>query len=71
MALDILKRKSRVERLREIVHAIKDEKKQFSAFDLAVQYDVSINVIYRDIKTLKTEGYIPEDWVFAKKERGG
>lgn len=64
----ILDEKSRVERLREIVDAVK-KGKQFSAFDLAVRYNVSINVIYRDIKTLRDEGLIPEDFEFARKER--
>lgn len=70
MAIDLLGRKSRVERLREIVKMVKKGKK-FSAFDLAVQYDVSMNVVYRDIKALKTGGYVPADWEFAKKERSG
>jgi predicted DNA-binding transcriptional regulator YafY len=70
MPLDILNRKSRVERLREITKGIKDGE-TYSAFDLAVKYDISINVVYRDIKTLKDEGYIPEAWEFTRKERGG
>jgi len=64
----ILDEKSRVERLREIVDAVKHGK-QFSAFDLAVKYNISINVVYRDIKTLKDEGLIPVDFAFARKER--
>jgi len=63
----ILDEKSRVERLREIVDAIKAGEK-FSAFSLAVRYDISINVVYRDIKTLKDEKLIPEDFEFARKE---
>ncbi len=70
MPLDLLKRKSRVERLREITQRVRDGKK-CTAFDLAVEYDVSINVIYRDVKTLKDEGYIPSDWSFDRKSRGG
>jgi len=66
MKSSLLDRKSRVERLREIVAAIK-RGEQFSAFDLAVRYFVSINVVYRDIKTLRDEGLIPEDWTFARK----
>ena len=62
----LLEQKSRVERLREIVERVKKGKK-FSAFDLAVQYDISINVVYRDIKTLREEKLIPEDFVFARK----
>lgn len=69
MKSGLLDKMSRVERLREIVDRIKREEK-FTAFDLAVWYDVSINVVYRDIKTLKDEGYVPSDWEFAKKERG-
>ncbi len=70
MPLDMLKRKSRVERLREITQGIK-EGKTYSAFDLAVVYDISINVIYRDIKFLRDGGYIPTDWEFTRKDRGG
>ncbi len=70
MPLDILNRKSRVERLREIKEGV-NKGEMYSAFDLAVKYDISINVVYRDIKTLKEEGYIPKDWTFARKERGG
>jgi len=64
----ILDVKSRVERLREIVGMVK-KKEVFSAFDLAVKYCVSINVVYRDIKTLKSAGLIPEDFEFAPKRR--
>ena len=64
----ILDEMSRVERLREIVDMVKRGEK-FSAFDLAVRYLVSVNVVYRDIKTLKDEGLIPEDFEFARKER--
>lgn len=70
MSLDLLNRKSRVERLREIKEGI-IAGEQYSAFDLAVKYDISINVVYRDIKTLKDEGYIDITWQFARKERGG
>ena len=64
----ILDEKSRVERLREIVDMVA-RKEQFSAFDLAVKYDISINVVYRDIKTLKDEKLIPGDFEFAPKRR--
>lgn len=64
----ILDQKSRIERLREIVDAIKKGEK-FSAFDLAVKYNVSINVVYRDVNTLKAEGLIPKNFVFARKGR--
>ncbi len=70
MPLDILSRKSRVERLREITKKIKDGE-ELTAFDLAVDYSISINVVYRDVKALKDEGYIPKDWTFTHKERGG
>lgn len=65
----ILDTKSRVERLREVVDFVK-RKVEFSAFDLAVKYDISINVVYRDIAALKKEKLIPEGFEFAKKERG-
>lgn len=68
MKRGLLEKKSRVERLREIVDRVKKGEK-FSAFDLAVWYDVSINVAYRDIKALRDEGYIPKDWEFTRKER--
>jgi len=70
MALDLLKRKSRVERLREVAKKVK-EGEAFSAFDLAVEYSISVNVVYRDIKALKEGGYIPEEFTFARKERSG
>jgi len=65
----LLERKARVERLREIVKRVTDGK-GFSAFNLAVEYDISINVVYRDIKTLRDEGLIPKDFKFAGKVRG-
>lgn len=64
----LLDQKSRVERLREIVGAIKKGKK-FSAFDLAVMYNISINVVYRDIKALRDADLIPKDFEFIRKER--
>jgi len=64
----ILDEKSRVERLREIVAMVARGEK-FSAFDLAVRYLVSVNVVYRDIATLRDEKLIPEDFEFARKER--
>lgn len=69
MKVGLLDRKSRVERLREIVAAIK-RGEQFSAFDIAVRYLVSINVVYRDIKALRDEGLIPADWAFIRKSDG-
>jgi len=68
MASGILDKLSRVERLRDIKKRIERGEK-FTAFDVAVWYDVSINVAYRDIKTLKDEGYIPTEWTFARKEK--
>lgn len=62
----LLERKARVERLREIVARVK-EGKGFSAFDLAVEYDVSINVVYRDIKALRAEKLLPENFVLARR----
>ena len=64
----LLDQVSRVERLREIVAAVKRGEK-FSAFGLAVKYDISINVCYRDIKALRDEGLIPKDFVFTRKVR--
>ena len=66
MATGLLDRMSRVERLREIVERIKRGEK-LSAFGLAVVYDVSINVVYRDIKSLKDAGYISSDWQFTPR----
>jgi len=68
MKKGLLDKQSRVERLRDIVNRVKRGEK-FSAFDLAVWYDISINVAYRDIKALKDEGYISSDWEFTRKER--
>jgi predicted DNA-binding transcriptional regulator YafY len=68
MTSGILDKTSRVERLRDIKKRI-DRKEKFTAFDIAVWYDVSINVAYRDIKTLKDGGYIPSDWTFAPKAK--
>ena len=68
MKSKLLEQKSRVERLREIVDMIA-RKEQFSAFDLAIKYNISINVCYRDIKTLKDEKIIPKTFEFARKER--
>ena len=66
MKCGLLDKMSRVERLREIVARV-NRGERFTAFDLAVWYDVSLNVAYRDVKALKDEGYIPSDWCFAKK----
>jgi len=68
MKKGLLEKQSRVERLRSIVERVK-KGESLSAFDIAVIYDVSINIAYRDIKALKEEGYIPKDWQFAHKER--
>jgi len=62
----LLERKSRVERLRDIVQKVKDGK-SFSAFDLCVEYDISINVVYRDIRTLRDEELIPGDFALTRK----
>ena len=64
----LLTQKSRVERLREIVAAVKKGEK-FSAFDLAAKYFISINVVYRDVRLLREEGLIPRDFAFAPKKR--
>ena len=63
----LLEGKSRLERLREMKGMV-DKGVKFSAFDLAVLYDISINVVYRDVKALKDEGLIPKDFKFTKKE---
>ena len=68
MKKSILDEMSRVERLREIV-GMAARGGQFSAFDLAVRYNISVNVCYRDIKTLRDEGLIPKDFAFAPKRR--
>jgi predicted DNA-binding transcriptional regulator YafY len=68
MSESILDKVSRAERLRELVVRINKGEK-VSAFDLAVQYDKSINVIYRDVQELKELGAIPNDFEFTKKER--
>jgi predicted DNA-binding transcriptional regulator YafY len=57
---------SRQERLKQIIQDVK-EGKGFSAFDLAVRFDVSLNVIYRDISALREGTYIPSDWKFEKR----
>ncbi len=68
MKSKLLDKKSRIERLRDIVKKV-EGKEKFSAFDLAVAFNISINVIYRDVKTLKDERLIPKGFKFAKKER--
>jgi len=68
MTTRLLDKMSRVERLRDIVARVK-RGEEFSAFDIAVWYDVSINVAYRDIKALKDERYIPKDWTFKRKQQ--
>ena len=68
MKKSILDEMSRVERLREIVGMVA-RGEQFSAFDLAVRYNISVNVCYRDMKTLRDEGLIPKDFAFAPKRR--
>lgn len=64
----LLDRTHRIERLREIVRMVRDKEK-FSAFELAVKFDISINVIYRDIKALRDEKLIPRSFKFARKVR--
>lgn len=66
MTSGLLDKMSRVERLRDIVARVRRGEK-FRAWDVAVWYNISINVAYRDIKALKGEGYIPQDWAFARK----
>ena len=66
MTID-LDKLSRQERLKKIIQDVKDGKK-FSAFELAVEYNVSLNVIYRDISALRDAKYIPVDWNFEKRE---
>lgn len=61
-----LDRLSRQERLKQVIKDVKDGK-DFSAFDLAVRFDVSLNVIYRDISALRDEGYIPVSWKFIRR----
>ena len=68
MVSKLLTQKSRVERLREIVAMVKKGEK-FSAFDLAVKYCISINVVYRDVKALRGENLLPKDFAFAPKRR--
>ena len=57
---------SRQERLKQIIQDVKDSK-GFSAFDLAVRFDVSLNVIYRDVSALREGEYIPSNWRFEKR----
>jgi predicted DNA-binding transcriptional regulator YafY len=66
----LLDKISRPERLRAIRDRIKRGEK-LSAFDLAVWYNVSINVIYRDINDLKGGKFIPADWEFTRKDSNG
>jgi len=61
-----LDKQSRQERLRQIIQDTKDGR-TFSAFDLAVRFDVSLNVIYRDVSALREGEYIPSDWKFEKR----
>ena len=68
MKSKLLEQISRPERLREIVRMVQNKEK-FSAFELAVRFDISINVIYRDIKTLRDEKLIPKGFKFARKVR--
>lgn len=63
----ILEKKSRVERLRELVKRIKKGEK-LTAFQLAVEYDKTINVIYRNVSTLRCEGLIPAGFKFAERK---
>ncbi len=61
-----LEKLSRQERLRRIIEDVKNGK-IFSAFDLAVRFDVSLNVIYRDVSALREGEYIPKEWKFEKR----
>jgi len=70
MKSHLLEQISRPERLREIVRMVRD-KEAFAAFDLAVKFDISINVIYRDLKALRSEKLIPKSFKFARKVRSG
>jgi len=45
------------------------DKEKFAAFDLAVKFDISINVIYRDIEALRDEKRISKSFKFARKIR--
>ena len=64
----LLEQKGRSERLKEI-YSMVTRGEQFSAFELAVKYNISINVVYRDIKTLRDEKLIPKDFEFVRKKR--
>jgi predicted DNA-binding transcriptional regulator YafY len=70
MKSKLLERMGRSERLRDIVKRVQGGE-SFSAFRLAVEYDVSINVVYRDIKALRDEGLIPKDFKLAKRASEG
>lgn len=63
---EVLERLSRPERLRDIIRRTEDGQ-TFSAFDLAVLYDVSLNVVYRDIKELKDSGLISESFSLTRR----
>lgn len=64
----VLDKTSRSERLRELVVRIVRKGERPSAFDLAVQYNRSVNVIYRDIKLLRAIGAIPKDFALSRRE---
>lgn len=66
MTLIDLDKISRQERLRKIINDVKSGD-SFSAFDLAVLFNVSLNVIYRDVKILRNEKLIPDSWKFKKR----
>ncbi len=59
---------SRVERLRAIRDLARDGE-QVTAFDLAVRFGVSPNVIYRDIKELREADVLPKGWELAKRPK--
>lgn len=63
---NVLEKKSRSERLRELRDRINRGEK-LTAFGLAVEYGRSLNVIYRDVETLRLMGAIPSDWKFERQ----
>lgn len=65
---DKLSQKSRVERLRDIINLATASEK-VTAFDLAVRFNVSPNVIYKDVKELRDSELIPSTWQLEKKSR--
>lgn len=62
----LLGHRPKVERLKAIKARI-DKGETFTAFDLAVEFCVSIDAVYLDVKTLKAWGMIPVSFVFARR----